>query len=119
MLTGPAELSSRGTGVLEMARAIRADRPHRASGELAYHVLDTMISIEEAITTSSFVTGAEHLRAAADRCPTTGTRSPPPSDATALATPLGRPPVGNERARAFPTLYAGCNVGIASGRTCT
>ena len=55
MLTGPPELSSRGTGVLEMARAIRADRPHRASGELAYHVLDTMISIEEAITTSSFV----------------------------------------------------------------
>ncbi len=56
VLTGPAELSSRGTGVLEMARAIREGRPHRASGELAYHVLDTMISIEEAITSSSFVT---------------------------------------------------------------
>ena len=56
VLTGPPELSSRGTGVLEMARAIRADRPHRASGELAYHVLDTMISIEEAIGSSSFVT---------------------------------------------------------------
>ena len=56
VLSGPAELSSRGTGVLEMARAIRAGRPHRASGELAYHVLDTMISIEEAIGSSSFVT---------------------------------------------------------------
>jgi predicted dehydrogenase len=56
VLTGPAALSSRGTGVLEMARAIREGRPHRASGELAYHVLDTMISIEEAITSSSFVT---------------------------------------------------------------
>jgi predicted dehydrogenase len=56
VLPGPAELSSRGTGVLEMARAIREGRPHRASGELAYHVLDTMISIEEAITSSSFVT---------------------------------------------------------------
>ena len=56
VLTGPAEQSSRGTGVLEMARAIRAGRPHRASGELAYHVLDTMISIEEAIASSSFVT---------------------------------------------------------------
>ena len=55
VLDGPPELSSRGTGVLEMARAIRAGRPHRASGELAYHVLDTMISIEEAITSSSFV----------------------------------------------------------------
>ena len=56
VLTGPAEQSTRGTGVLEMARAIRAGRPHRASGELAYHVLDTMISIEEAIASSSFVT---------------------------------------------------------------
>jgi predicted dehydrogenase len=55
VLTGPPQVSSRGTGVLEMARAIRAGRPHRASGELAYHVLDTMISIEEAITSSSFV----------------------------------------------------------------
>ena len=55
VLTGPPELSSRGTGVLEMARTIREGRPHRASGELAYHVLDTMISIEEAITCSSFV----------------------------------------------------------------
>jgi predicted dehydrogenase len=55
VLAGPAELSSRGTGVLEMARAIRADQPHRASGELAYHVLDTMICIEEAITSASFV----------------------------------------------------------------
>ena len=38
---------SRGTGVLELARAIRADRPERARGELAYHVLDVMISIGE------------------------------------------------------------------------
>jgi predicted dehydrogenase len=56
VLTGPPELSSRGTGVLEMARAIREGRPHRASGEQAYHVLDTMISIEEAIRSSSFET---------------------------------------------------------------
>jgi predicted dehydrogenase len=56
VVTGPPELSSRGTGVLEMARALRVGRPHRASGELAYHVLDIMISIEEAITASTFVT---------------------------------------------------------------
>lgn len=56
VLTGPAKVSTRGTGVLEMARAIREGRPHRATGELAYHVLDTMISIEEAITATSFVT---------------------------------------------------------------
>ena len=65
VLTGPAELSSRGTGVLEMARAIREGRPHRASGELAYHVLDTMISIEEAITIVRLRHRGEHVRAAA------------------------------------------------------
>jgi len=40
--------STRGTGVLEMARAIRAGRPHRADGALAYHVLDVMVAIGEA-----------------------------------------------------------------------
>ncbi|MGO4429528.1 gfo/Idh/MocA family oxidoreductase, partial [Streptomyces sp. MCAF7] len=34
--------SERGTGVLEMARAIREGRPHRATGVLALHVLDVM-----------------------------------------------------------------------------
>lgn len=47
--------ASRGTGVLEMARALRAGRPHRAQGELAFHVLDTMASIAESIDTKSFV----------------------------------------------------------------
>ncbi len=37
----------RGTGVAELAQAIRAGRPERASGELAYHVLDVMVSIAE------------------------------------------------------------------------
>ena len=47
----PAEghSASRGTGALELARAIRAGVPERASGELAYHVLDAMLSIEESI----------------------------------------------------------------------
>jgi predicted dehydrogenase len=39
--------ATRGTGVLELARAIRAGRPERAPGELAYHVLDVMLAIEE------------------------------------------------------------------------
>lgn len=47
--------ASRGAGVLEMARALRAGRPHRAQGELAFHVLDTMASIAESIDTKSFV----------------------------------------------------------------
>lgn len=40
---------SRGVGVLDMARAIRAGTRPRASGELAYHVLDIMLSIEESV----------------------------------------------------------------------
>jgi len=32
----------------DMASAIREDRPHRASGELAFHVLDVMAAFEEA-----------------------------------------------------------------------
>jgi predicted dehydrogenase len=39
--------ASRGTGVLELARAIRAGVPERASGALALHVLDAMLAIDE------------------------------------------------------------------------
>lgn len=42
------EVSSRGTGALDMARAIREGRAHRAQGALAYHVLDVMTAISEA-----------------------------------------------------------------------
>ena len=34
--------NSRGLGVADMAHALRSGRTHRASGELTYHVLDTM-----------------------------------------------------------------------------
>ncbi|HUQ78286.1 MAG TPA: Gfo/Idh/MocA family oxidoreductase [Patescibacteria group bacterium] len=47
--------SSRGTGVLDMARAIREGRPHRASGELAYHVLDALLAIGESAESGTFV----------------------------------------------------------------
>ena len=56
-------LSSRGTGVLDMARAIRADRPHRAQGALAYHVLDIMVAIAESGQQGRVRTGGEHRRA--------------------------------------------------------
>jgi len=39
--------NSRGLGLADMARAIRTGRPHRASGELAFHVLDVMDAIVE------------------------------------------------------------------------
>ncbi|MHA7240335.1 Gfo/Idh/MocA family protein [Arthrobacter sp. TMS1-12-1] len=47
--------ATRGSGVLEMARALREGRPHRAQGEMAYHVLDAMVSIAESIATGGFV----------------------------------------------------------------
>jgi predicted dehydrogenase len=37
----------RGAGLADMAYAIRSGRPHRASGELAYHVLDIMAALVE------------------------------------------------------------------------
>ena len=40
--------NSRGLGVADMAQALASGRPHRASGTLAYHVLDIMQSILEA-----------------------------------------------------------------------
>ncbi|MBC7724219.1 MAG: Gfo/Idh/MocA family oxidoreductase [Burkholderiaceae bacterium] len=48
-------VASRGVGVLDMARAIREERPHRAPGSLAYHVLDAMVSIAESVETGQFV----------------------------------------------------------------
>jgi len=47
--------NSRGLGITEMALAIEADRPHLASGELTYHVLDIMLSIHEASAKSRYV----------------------------------------------------------------
>jgi predicted dehydrogenase len=62
--SGPTELSdaghraTRGTGVLELARAIQAGEPERASGEIAFHVLDTMLAIEESAATRETVSVA-------------------------------------------------------------
>lgn len=46
----------RGLGVLDLARAIRGGRPHRATGELGYHVLDAMTSAQESAARGEFVT---------------------------------------------------------------
>jgi predicted dehydrogenase len=37
----------RGIGVADLAHALAAGRPHRASGDLAYHVLDVMLALGE------------------------------------------------------------------------
>lgn len=49
-------LSGRGVGLLDMARSIAAGRPHVATGEFGYHVLDTLLAIEEAAESRGFVT---------------------------------------------------------------
>jgi predicted dehydrogenase len=46
--------AGRGLGVLDMARALRGGTPHRASGELGLHVLDTMELVERSIAAGAF-----------------------------------------------------------------
>ena len=46
--------AGRGSGVVDMVRAIRRGQPHRASGEMAQHVLEMMTAIERSAATSSF-----------------------------------------------------------------
>ena len=46
--------AGRGSGVVDMVRAIAADQPHRASGEMALHVLEMMTAIEKSASTAAF-----------------------------------------------------------------
>ena len=46
--------NSRGLGLVDMAEAISENRPHRASGELAYHVLEAMHGFHDASASGSY-----------------------------------------------------------------
>lgn len=48
-------LVGRGLGLLDMVRAIDEGRPHVATGRFGYHVLDTLLSIEESAELGRFV----------------------------------------------------------------
>jgi len=48
--------NSRGIGVADMAYALRSGRKHRASGELAYHVLDIMHAVHDSAREGKRVT---------------------------------------------------------------
>ena len=48
-------LAGRGLGLLDMVRSIRAGRSHVATGRFGYHVLDTLLSIEESVESGAFV----------------------------------------------------------------
>lgn len=47
---------ARGIGVADMAYALTTGRPHRASGQLAYHVLDIMHALQEASAEGRHIT---------------------------------------------------------------
>lgn len=53
-LTHGFTANSRGLGLAEMASAIRENRPHRASGEMALHVLDVMNGVLESSRSGSY-----------------------------------------------------------------
>jgi predicted dehydrogenase len=53
----------RGIGLADFIDAIRAGRPHRASGELAFHVLDVLLAIETASTSGR----TEHVTSRCER----------------------------------------------------
>ncbi len=55
LLPGPTQ-NSRGLGVADLAEAILSNRPHRANGEMAYHVLDIMHAILEAAASGNTIT---------------------------------------------------------------
>jgi len=46
--------AGRGSGVVDMVRAIRRGEPHRASGEMALHLLEMMTAIERSGSTAAF-----------------------------------------------------------------
>jgi predicted dehydrogenase len=51
----------RGVGLADMIDAIRSGRPHQASGELAFHVLDVLLALEEATVSGKTETVASRV----------------------------------------------------------
>jgi predicted dehydrogenase len=54
-LTHAHTSNSRCLGVADLAYALRTGRPHRANGELGYHILDTMYAVLEASSTGQHI----------------------------------------------------------------
>lgn len=53
----------RGLGLLDMVRAIAEDRPHVATGELGFHVLDVLLSAQESVASGQFVSVSSSVSA--------------------------------------------------------
>jgi predicted dehydrogenase len=54
-------IAGRGLGVLDMARSLRGNVPHIATGDVGYHVLDTLVAIEESAASGEFVSVASSV----------------------------------------------------------
>ncbi|MFQ3610070.1 MAG: Gfo/Idh/MocA family oxidoreductase [Fimbriimonadales bacterium] len=54
--THPYAEQYRSLGLAEMIQAIQQDRPHRASGALAYHVLDIMLAFNDSSASGTHIT---------------------------------------------------------------
>ena len=54
-LTHPYAENSRGLGVADMVRALKSNQTNRASGELAYHVLDIMHAFHDSADTGRHI----------------------------------------------------------------
>ena len=64
----------RGIGAVDMARAIRAGGPHRATGRLGLHVLDAMLATATSIETARVRGGRHAASSRSPPSPRTGTR---------------------------------------------
>ncbi|MCA9878038.1 MAG: Gfo/Idh/MocA family oxidoreductase [Thermomicrobiales bacterium] len=54
-ITLPWDTNSRGVGLADLCAGLRSGQPHRASGELAYHVLEIMHAVSTASDTGAHV----------------------------------------------------------------
>lgn len=87
----------RGIGLAEMAHAMAQDRQHRASGELAYHVLDVMSAFDESSESGKHVDTTSACPKPAPLLPASRSDSEPP-----LAFPLPADPRGKRGTAAPP-----------------
>lgn len=58
---GSAGGTARGAGVVDLIRSLRAGQPHRADGQLALHVLETLLATEQSVQSGATVPVHSHV----------------------------------------------------------
>ena len=85
--------AGRGFGLADMAHAIETDRPHRASGDLAFHVLEIMDAVMRAAAEHTRRRTHEHRRTAGTRADGGNTQQlVEPHNTASRSTPIARSP---------------------------